>query len=73
MPVAFVILLLGLLFFAGSSANANDRTKISGDHETRASDRVDIRYRYRNLPKDKDTTKSPLDPILPIILTLICF
>jgi hypothetical protein len=54
MPVAFVILLLGLLFFAGSSANANDRPKISGDHETRASDRVDVRYRYRNLPKDKE-------------------
>jgi hypothetical protein len=54
MPVAFVILLLGLLFFAGSSANANDRPKISGDHETRASDRVDIRYRYRNMPNDKE-------------------
>jgi hypothetical protein len=54
MPVAFLTLILGLLLCGTSPANAEGKPRISGDHETRASNRVDLRYRYRELPKDQE-------------------
>ena len=54
MPVAVVVAFLAFVLSASPAAHAENKRRISGDHETRASDRVDIRYRYRNLPKDKE-------------------
>jgi hypothetical protein len=35
-------------------ALAEDKPKISGDHETRSQTRTDMRYRYRDMPNDKE-------------------
>jgi hypothetical protein len=54
MSSSFLTFFLILALTLGPSAHAEEKRKISGDHETRASDRVDLRYRYRELPKNKE-------------------
>lgn len=54
MPVAVVVAFLAFVLSASPEAHAENKRRISGDHETRASNRVDARYRYRSLPKDRE-------------------
>jgi hypothetical protein len=54
LKVFFALFLLITPLTLADSALAEDKPKIAGDHETRASNRMDLRYRYREVPKNKE-------------------